>query len=158
MTSDRTPPFVTRPARPDEIEALYAIHRNTMRDYVAQTYGEWDEDDQAERFRGRFTPGRYEVIEVEGELAGYIDCEREPAHWNLNNIRVAPQWQSHGIGTALIRTLIARADEEDVPVELSVLRVNPARTLYERLGFRVAEENETHFRMRREVTSDHGST
>ena len=151
MTAELSPSFATRLARADEVDALYQIHRETMRDYVAQTYGEWHEADQAARFLDRFTPGRYEAIEVDGALAGYIDCEREPGHWNLNNIRIAPRWQGRGIGAALIRALIARATADGVPVELSVLRVNPARALYERLGFRVVEESETHFRMRREV-------
>jgi ribosomal protein S18 acetylase RimI-like enzyme len=148
VTEERPSDFTTRPARADEAETLYAIHRETMRDYVAQTYGAWDEADQAARFRERFTPGRYEAIEVTGQVIGYIDSAREPAHWNLNNIRVAAEWQGRGIGSALIHALLARAADEGVPVELGVLRVNPARALYERLGFRVVEENETHFRMR----------
>jgi ribosomal protein S18 acetylase RimI-like enzyme len=150
MSADRTPPYTTRIARADEVDALYAIHRETMRDYVAQTYGAWDEADQAARFRERFTPGRYEAIELAGDVIGYIDCERDAEGWHLNNIRVTSAWQRYGIGAALIHALITRADAERVPVALSVLRVNPARALYERLGFRVVEENETHFRMRRE--------
>ena len=150
MSADSTPPFTTRLARAEEVDALYAIHRETMREYVAQTYGDWDETDQAARFRERFTPGRYEAIELAGDVIGYIDCERDADGWHLNNIRVAPKWQGHGIGAALIRALITRADAEHVPVGLSVLRVNPARALYERLGFLVVEESETHFRMGRE--------
>jgi ribosomal protein S18 acetylase RimI-like enzyme len=35
------------------------------------------------------------------------------------------------------------------PIRLFVLKVNPARRLYERLGFQVLEETETHYVMRR---------
>lgn len=36
------------------------------------------------------------------------------------------------------------------PVWLQVLKVNPARALYERLGFRVVGQSDTHWHMLRE--------
>ena len=36
-----------------------------------------------------------------------------------------------------------------MPVELQVLKVNPARRLYGRLGFQVTGETETHYLMQR---------
>jgi hypothetical protein len=40
-----------------------------------------------------------------------------------------------------------RCRELDKPLGLRVLRNNPAHRLYERLGFRVMEETETHIYM-----------
>ena len=48
----------------------------------------------------------------------------------------------------VIGELLAEADERNVQVELRVLKVNPAKSLYERLGFAVFDETETHYRMR----------
>lgn len=48
---------------------------------------------------------------------------------------VAP-WRGHGIGTAMLIELLARADAEGLDrVSLSVEADNPALRLYERLGF-----------------------
>ncbi|MHC4780253.1 MAG: N-acetyltransferase [Planctomycetota bacterium] len=48
---------------------------------------------------------------------------------------------------SLILDLQERAREEHLPVRLQVLKVNPARHLYERLGFRCCCETKTHLRM-----------
>jgi len=47
-------------------------------------------------------------------------------------------------GAALISTIIAEADARNLLVRLRVLKINPARRPYERLGFVVTDEAETH--------------
>ncbi len=46
---------------------------------------------------------------------------------------------------------VAQARAEGVPVALQVLKVNPARHLYERLGFSVVGETAMHCLMRTEA-------
>jgi GNAT superfamily N-acetyltransferase len=142
-----------RPAIASEIHALYEIHRAGMREYVEATFGEWAEELQREAFVSKYadlaSPAyTLDVVLVDGEVAGYLHVEREADMVLLANIRVAPRWQRHGLGAALVEGVIAVA--APLPVELGVLRVNPARALYERLGFHVTEETVTHFRMRHE--------
>lgn len=60
----------------------------------------------------------------------------------LASIRLLPKFQNRGIGTKIILDLIEKSNK---PVKLKVLKVNPARKLYERLGFKVSGETETHF-------------
>ena len=64
---------------------------------------------------------------------------------HLYGIHVLPAWQSRGIGSSILDSLKAEATARDVPFRLRVLKVNPrAKALYERHGFRVTEETETH--------------
>ena len=59
-----------------------------------------------------------------------------------------PEHQGRGIGTHLIKTLLAEAAHQLKPVHLQVLKVNlRARQLYERLGFEPTGETHTHFLM-----------
>jgi GNAT superfamily N-acetyltransferase len=51
-------------------------------------------------------------------------------------VAVLPQWRDRGVGSALLRRLLAAAGERHTRVSLSVNAANPARRLYERLGFR----------------------
>jgi ribosomal protein S18 acetylase RimI-like enzyme len=51
------------------------------------------------------------------------------------DIAVLPAWRGQGIGTRCLQGLIARAAHRQVPVTLLVAPHNPARRLYERLGF-----------------------
>ena len=65
----------------------------------------------------------------------------------LAPMAVLPEFQRRGIGTKLIAELVSRAQQRHVPVQLRVLKCNPARVLYERLGFQLAGETETHIVM-----------
>ncbi|RFU48403.1 N-acetyltransferase [Paraburkholderia sp. DHOC27] len=53
-----------------------------------------------------------------------------------------PSHQRLGIGTALLKRLIAQAHADRKPIRLRVLRVNPARQLYERNGFTIDRSTE----------------
>ena len=68
----------------------------------------------------------------------------------LAAIEIAPRQQNHGIASQLIRQLLDESDQSHLPVKLQVLKVNPARRLYERSGFVHMGETPTHIQMVRE--------
>ena len=140
--------FQLRPATGGDYDFLYALQRVTYREYVIQTWGVWDEAWQQDYFHAHFDPAREQIIVVDRQDAGAISVDRRPGELFLANIQILPAYQNGGLGTALIRQLLAEAQRRGVPMVLQVLRVNPARRLYERLGFRVVEETPTHFVMR----------
>ena len=82
---------------------------------------------------------------VDGLAVGLLRVsERESAVF-IDQVEITPKYQGQGIGTSLINDLLARGR----PVDLGVLKVNvDARRFYERLGFRVTGETETHYNMR----------
>jgi GNAT superfamily N-acetyltransferase len=61
---------------------------------------------------------------------GFVD-ERTPEL----SIAVLPEFRARGVGTELLRRLLAEADSQNMSVSLSVSEYNPARRLYERTGF-----------------------
>ena len=65
----------------------------------------------------------------------------------LDQLFLLPEHQCNGIGTALVREILERARHLKVPVRLRVLRVNPAKRLYERMGFFVTAEEPQRFYM-----------
>jgi ribosomal protein S18 acetylase RimI-like enzyme len=64
-------------------------------------------------------------------------------------VEVLPEWQGQGIGTRVVSRVVQEAG--GVPVSLHVLKGNPARALYERLGFVIDGETATHVTMCRPV-------
>jgi ribosomal protein S18 acetylase RimI-like enzyme len=78
---------------------------------------------------------------------------KDGARW-IHTICIVPEHQRKGIGTEVLRRAVAQAKEQKMSLYLSVLKVNPARRLYERLGFRVIEETKHHFKMRFYGNSD----
>jgi ribosomal protein S18 acetylase RimI-like enzyme len=137
-----------RPATQEDYEFLWWLHCNTIRPYVEQTWG-WDEAWQLQYFQERFNLGKREIIEAGGVPIGCISVECHEDHIFLALIEIASDYQGQGIGTELIQDLLDEADGRGVPIELRVLRVNPARRLYERLGFAVVQETDTRYIMRR---------
>jgi len=136
-----------RPATQEDYDFLWWLHRATMRSYVDKTWG-WDEAWQSQSFQERFNPTTREIIEFDGVPIGYIAVERRKEVIFLSSIEIAPDYQNRGIGTMLIQALLDEGRSRGVSVELYVLKVNPARRLYERLGFTIIRETETHHIMR----------
>jgi GNAT superfamily N-acetyltransferase len=64
---------------------------------------------------------------------------REPAHWYLPIIGVAPAWQGRGYGAALLRATLQRCDADRVPAYLEASTPRNL-ALYERNGFEALEE------------------
>jgi ribosomal protein S18 acetylase RimI-like enzyme len=58
-------------------------------------------------------------------------------HWYLHGIAVEPERQRRGLGTALLRIGVERADRDRLPCYLETAR-EATLPFYERLGFRVA--------------------
>ena len=136
--------FHLRPATPKDVGPLFSIHRAVMHEHVDRVWS-WDEAEQERRFRDYAARAHLEVIEVEGEIAGFVHIETRLEEIEIANIELAPAFQDRGIGSAILRRTLARARELGVPVTLQVLKVNPeARELYTRLGFSHVGETATH--------------
>ena len=88
---------------------------------------------------------------LHGRPIGALDLRRLPGELRLNRILLLPEHQGAGLGSELMRRILAEADAGGLPVRLQVLKVNPAQRLYERLGFRAVGETHTHVRMERVV-------
>lgn len=90
---------------------------------------------------------KLQIIEKAGKDIGCISIMEELDHISLSLIEILPKYQNQGIGSTLIKDTIAKA-EINKSVKLQVLKTNKkAFKLYERLGFILEEETETHFKL-----------
>ena len=136
-------------ASPSDVEFLWHLTVAAMRSYVEATYG-WNETDQRRRFEETFRLDRIEILEKDGTRIGLWEVYKDRSPWFLARVAILPEHQRYGFGTKLVQDFLAEAAAHREAVVLQVLRVNPAKALYERLGFVVDEETATHFRMRKE--------
>lgn len=92
-------------------------------------------------------PAEPDDIEQMAELRAVVmrpDPERlgrYAEHRVRPNFCLSPILQGHGIGTAVLRGLLERADAEGVDVRLDVVQGSAARRLYERHGFTLERED-----------------
>ena len=90
-----------------------------------------------------------------GDLpVGALGVAETDAEIFLSEIQILPEWQNRGIGTKFLASEIERARRLDKPLRLRVLRENSAKRLYERHGFVVSGETETHLLMALRLDSD----
>jgi ribosomal protein S18 acetylase RimI-like enzyme len=112
-----------------------------MRAYVEPIWG-WDEAEQERLVGASFHPGNFSIITCGVVLAGSLSVLRRSHELFLEHLMLLPDFQRRGLGTSIIRLLIGEAAQARLPLRLSVLRGNPARELYLRLGFRVERRDE----------------
>jgi 2-phosphosulfolactate phosphatase len=139
-------PFALRPATPPDRPFLFALKAATMREYVAEAFGQWDEADE----RRHFDPdlARIAVVSVDGRNAAMVETRVEHDRLYLANLQVSHGLQSRGIGRAIVGFVASAAHARGHPLVLRVLKVNPrARQFYERLGLQVTGELPRHWSM-----------
>ncbi|OKJ20918.1 acetyltransferase [Streptomyces sp. CB00316] len=141
MPPTSTPPHWTlRPALPEDVEAIAGLRAVVMRPDL-ERLGRYDEHRVRQRLRDAYAPEHTTVVEAGGGFAGCVTLRPAEGCWWLENFLLSPALQGHGVGSAVLRGLLARADAERVLVRLNVLQGSAARRLYERHGFAVERED-----------------
>jgi ribosomal protein S18 acetylase RimI-like enzyme len=132
-----------RPYEARDFDFARRLYFETMRWAIERAFG-WDEARQHASFAEWFKPEEVRVITADGADAGWIQQHLDDKGIVLGSIYVAPTMQRKGIGSAVIRALL----QSGRPVTLAVMKINPARSLYDRLGFRITHEDEYKLYMR----------
>ena len=125
-----------RPATADDAEFLYLLARDSLGPYVEEIWG-WDDDVQRDLQQRWLERGGVEIIEEKRRPIGCLKVTRHADHVFLDRVAFVPTAQRRGLGTRLVQKVMADAAVDGLSVRLSVLENNPARRLYERLGFRI---------------------
>lgn len=138
-----------RQAKESDIPFLLALREETMAQHLMNSGVNLDADAQMARVMYRFDCAK--VVVLGGVDVGLLKVSRDVSPWELIQIQVSPTLQGRGLGGRLVQQIISDAQEDGADVELSVLKANPARALYERLGFRVFSENDSEYLLRRVI-------
>ena len=139
--------ITTRPATAADMDFARTVHHLAYRDVVTRQFGQWDETLQDGFFDRGWSPAKIEILLVDGEPCGYTGIEDRPGDVYLRELVIQPEYQGRGIGTTILRQVMARAQGRGVPVRMQVLQQNRAQDLYRRVGFREVGRTETHVLM-----------
>jgi GNAT superfamily N-acetyltransferase len=144
------PPVVTfRPIEPGDAPFLCRVYASTREEELRPV--PWTPAEKAAFLRQQFqaqhayyqehyTGTRFEVILRDGQPVGRLYVARWPDEIRIVDIALLPEHRGAGIGTGILRDLLAEAVAAGKPVRIHVERLNPARHLYERLGFLPIED------------------
>jgi ribosomal protein S18 acetylase RimI-like enzyme len=137
----QTPEIALRAAQNEDREFIERVYFETQRWITEALFGRRGDDFERAKFAESYDANNTRVIVVAGADAGWLTVQRSTAI-HLESIYLTPGKQRIGIGTALIRGLIEEARAAGKTLKLSTAKINPARNLYERLGFVVVSEDE----------------
>jgi ribosomal protein S18 acetylase RimI-like enzyme len=138
-----------RPATLDDEAFLEDVYFATQRWILEQLFGWRGDDFEKKRFRENHDLGRAQVIVVDGAPVGWVVSNSTADAIEIGGIYILNEYQRRGTGTEIIADFIRRADSLDVPIRLSTAKINPAKSLYERLGFKIVDESERKIFMER---------
>ncbi|WP_443059779.1 GNAT family N-acetyltransferase [Streptomyces sp. NBC_00467] len=99
--------------------------------------GRYDEDRVRQRLRDSFSTQHTSIIVIDHELAGCVTVRPADGRLWLEHFYLAQRHQGRGVGSAVLRMVLERIDEQGMTVALNVLQGSAARQLYERHGFTV---------------------
>lgn len=132
--------WVLRAARATDVEAVAELRAVVMRADL-ERLGRYDEHRVRQRLRDSFSTRHTSLVLAGGEFAGCVTVRPDDDGKLLEHFYLAPHHQGRGLGSAVLRTVLADTDREGVTVRLNVLRGSAARRIYERHGFVVEAQD-----------------
>ncbi len=147
-----------RPITDRDLPFLHRVYAESRAEEMALV-ADWSDAQKAEFLRFQFEAqhahytkhypdARLDVIVLDGEDVGRLYVARLAGEIRLMDIALLAGHRGRGIGGALVRALLEEARRDGCFVTLHVEDHNPARRLYERLGFVKAGEEGIYTRMR----------
>ncbi len=140
-----TPPPNFRAAVEADLPFLIDLRVATMTPHLARQG--LAVDDEEHRARAAYRLDAAAIVEVDGAAAGVIKVLQDGTTWTIEQFQIVPQHQGRGLGTTVLRAVIADAHRSGALLRLSVLKQNPAARLYARLGFRTLSESANAYKM-----------
>jgi ribosomal protein S18 acetylase RimI-like enzyme len=137
-----------RPARPQDFDYCARLYFDGMEKIVKEM--NLNMDAQVAGLRKRWDAPQVRIITLDGTDIGWLQSFEEDGALFLGQLFVDSALRGRGIGTEVVKALIAEATRVGRAVTLGVVKTNPALRLYERLGFRATHEDERKFYMRRD--------
>lgn len=128
---------------------LFDLKKQNFQKYV-DTYWKWDDEEQKEKLRidlEEHLSHKHIILMNNKEIGVYVFHITEKGDCFLNELSLLNEYQGKRIGTDILKNQLKENEEKKIRTILQVFKNNPAKKLYERLGFTVFGETETHYQM-----------
>jgi ribosomal protein S18 acetylase RimI-like enzyme len=100
------------------------------------------------QYEKKFIPEDIHVIQYNGLDVGRLRVVRSETNIYIGGIQLLPEYQGHGIGSAVIQDLIKEATKKRLSITLEVSKYNPnAQVFYKKHGFIQTGEQDTNYTM-----------
>jgi ribosomal protein S18 acetylase RimI-like enzyme len=154
MREERSVPYADgitlRPIRPEDESFLFGVYASTrMAELAALGWNEAQREAflkmqfraQHQSYLAQFPRADFTIIQHHGVPIGRLYVDRRADEMRGIDIALLPAYRRAGIGTAILRGLLAEAASEGKPFRIHVAKLNRAQRLYERLGFTTLDDD-----------------
>ena len=128
-------------SRADEL-AIVPWTEDQKRAFLIQQFGA-----QRTHYYNHFPDTAFDLIEQHGKPIGRLYLHERKTRVHIIDIALMPGSRDAGLGTALLTAIQDYARARGKGVDIFVERFNPARSLYDRMGFKVIREEEVYLEM-----------
>lgn len=138
-----------RNCRYDDYEFILKLKELGLKWYIEIIYG-WDINVQREKTKHEIDKfiDTIKIIVLDNKEIGVTNFFEENNEYVVGLIIIHPDYQGQGIATNIINDYIAIARKENKKIRIKTYKYNPAKKLYERLGFKQYNEDDTHVYLR----------
>lgn len=137
--------LVYRKALETDIDYLLQLRKETMSEHLINSGIISNDEDQLLRINYLFDQAK--IVMLNNENVGLLKLDEKENRIEIVQIQIDPKFQKKGLGQQIIKEVIKNALAQNKELVLSVLKANPAKELYERLGFKIIGEDEFSFMM-----------
>ena len=135
-----------KPITDSDYDFGYNVKKTVFKEYVEETWGKWDEEEQISSYKNNFKIENNYIIEINQIKIGWLNYIEQESIIKINQIFILPEYQSKGYGTIIIKKIIDKSRKNNKSINLCVLKCNKkALKFYERLNFIKNGESDTHF-------------
>jgi GNAT superfamily N-acetyltransferase len=131
--------FEFRPATRSDLGFCWPIYRDAMKP-LTEAATPWNEAAQLKLVEDAVADSGTSILRHEEADAGWLQVEETRHLVHLKQLFLLPAVRNRGLGTGFLTWMKERAERKRKDLTLDVLSNNPARRLYERLGFKVMTE------------------
>ncbi|HEU4452955.1 MAG TPA: GNAT family N-acetyltransferase [Longimicrobium sp.] len=157
--------FSLRPIQDGDREFLFRLYASTRAEELAVVAwtGAQKEAFLRQQFEAQhaywtehYGGATFDLVLVDGKPAGRLYVARWPNEVRIVDISLMPEHRGSGLGTRLLERVFAEGDAARKPVSIHVESYNPAKRLYDRLGFVQVGDHGVYLLMKRPVSQPVG--
>jgi ribosomal protein S18 acetylase RimI-like enzyme len=110
-------------------------------DAQKQTFLTMQFNAQYQHYVAQFPNASQDILELDNERIGRLYTDRLQHKIHIIDITLLPEFRGRGIGGILLQKLLDEAAAAGKCVSICVEQSNPAKRLYQRLGFRMVQDD-----------------
>lgn len=129
----------------NDLNFILKLKEMCMKWYTEKIYG-WDTNAQIKKTQREIEKFKdtMKIIVIDNKDIGVTNFFEDEGKYHVGLIIVHPNYQKKGIATSIINNYIDIARKDNKDILINTYKYNPAKKLYEKLGFKQYNEDDTH--------------